>query len=271
MEDDLEKFIQHNRDAFDHKTPPPVVLNRILEQMKPNVEKKPAGILISFQMIRWAVACLILVACGITFLTLHNKPDNTVLVSTKAPIRQRENPTENSVQKPEVTATSPTKPVQKSIDAIEQDLATRKQALVAKLKAQNSTSKKLVVFEGLHNMESSASRITATEAVRQLKNQGNDVVDALVQTLNSDPNANVRLAALDGLTRFYQDNYVRQQLIASLKKQHDPMVQITMINLLTRMQESGILTELEKIVNDQNTQKAVKDCAYSGILQLQSS
>lgn len=269
MKDDLEKFIQHNRDAFDRKTPPPAVLNRILEQMQPNVKKKPAGILIPFQVIRWAVACLILIACGITFLTLHNQPGNTAIVSTKAPIHQRENLADHSVQKPEATAQ--TEPVQKGIDVVERDLAIRKQALVAKLKGQNSTSKKLVLFEGLHNMESPASRITATEAVKQLKNQGNDVVDALVQTLNNDPNANVRLAALDGLTRFYREDYVRQQLIASLKKQRDPIVQITMINLLTRMRESGILTELDKMVNDENTQKAVKDCAYSGILQLQSS
>ena len=105
----------------------------------------------------------------------------------------------------------------------------------------------------------------------KLKNTGNDIVDALVNTLNTDPNANVRLAALDGLTRFYRDDYVRKKLIASLKKQQDPLVQIALIDLLTRMRESGILSELEKIVNDENTQKAVKDCAYSGIIQLRSS
>jgi len=57
-------------------------------------------------------------------------------------------------------------------------------------------------------------------------------------------------------------------LLASLKKQSDPLVQIALIGLLTRMRESGILTELEKMVQDPATEKTVKDCAYSSILQL---
>ena len=83
-----------------------------------------------------------------------------------------------------------------------------------------------------------------------------------------DPNSNVRLAALDGLSRFYRDNYTRKKLLASLKKQNDPLVQIALIGLLTRMRESGIVAELEKMVEDQATEKTVKDCAYSSILQL---
>ncbi len=136
---------------------------------------------------------------------------------------------------------------------------------------QNQTSKKGVMFAGLHNMESPASRITAASAAEQLQNQGNDIVDALVQTLNNDPNDNVRLAALDGLARFYRENYVRRQLIASLGMQQDPVVQIAMIHLLTRMRESGILEDLGRMVNDENIQKAVKDCAYSSILELRHS
>jgi hypothetical protein len=137
--------------------------------------------------------------------------------------------------------------------------------------AQNQTSKKVVMFAGLRNMESPASRISAASAAEQLQNQGNDIVDALVQTLNNDPNGNVRLASLDGLARFYRENYVRRQLIASLRKQQDPVVQIAMIHLLTRMREFGILEELDRMVNDENIQKAVKDCAYSSILELRHS
>jgi HEAT repeat protein len=169
----------------------------------------------------------------------------------------------------EIVKTEPVK--RKSVDAVDHDLAVRKQALFAKFKTESPASAKHVMFAGLNNMESSASRINAASQSYKLKNTGNDIVDALVNTLNTDPNANVRLAALDGLGRFYRDDYVRKKLMASLKKQQDPLVQIALIDLLTRMRESGILSELEKIVNDENTQKAVKDCAYSGIIQLRSS
>jgi len=272
VKDDLEKFVHNNRDKFDTKTPDPAVLGRILEQMQVKKEVKPKGIVIPFRVIRWAAACLILAACGIVFWTLQKGPE-TDIVKTKAPVSTMvKNPAGDSVKKAqpaEVAKAEPTK--RKSVDAVDEDLTIRKQVLFAKLKTERLSSEKRVMFAGLNNMESPASRITAASRVYKLKNAGNDVVDALVKTLNNDPNTNVRLAALDGLARFYRDDYVRKKLVASLEKQQDPLVQITLINLLTRMRESGILEELEKIVNDENTQKAVKDCAYSGIIQLRSS
>ena len=89
--------------------------------------------------------------------------------------------------------------------------------------------------------------------------------------MNNDPNTNVRLAALDGLAKFYRDDYVKKQLIRSLKKQRDPMVQISLIGLLTRMKESAILSQLEGMAKDDNNIDAVKQTAYSGILELRGS
>lgn len=272
VKDDLEKFVRNNQDKFDTKTPDPAVLGRILDQMQVKEDVKPKGIVIPFRVIRWAAACLILAACGIIFWTLQKEPE-TGIVKTKNPVRvQVKSPGDDSVKQvqPAEVAKNETKG-SKGVDEVDKDLTARKQALLARLKTQRSSSEKRVMFAGLNNMESPASRITAASRVYKLKNAGNDVVDALVKTLNNDPNTNVRLAALDGLARFYRDGYVRKKLIASLEKQQDPMVQITLINLLTRMRESGILDELDKIVHDENTQKAVKDCAYSGIIQLRSS
>ena len=272
MKDDLEKFVRNNQDKFDTKIPDPAVLDRILEQMRVKQDVKPKGIVIPFRVIRWAAASLILVACGIVFWTLQRRPE-TGIVKTKiasgVDVKSLENDSAKQAQPAGIVKNEA--PKRKSVDAVDEDLTIRKQALFAKLKTERLSSEKRVMFAGLNNMESPASRITAASGVYKLKNTGNDVVDALVKTLNNDPNTNVRLAALDGLARFYRDGYVRKKLVASLKKQQDPLVQITLINLLTRMRESGILEELDKIVNDENTQKAVKDCAYSGIIQLRSS
>jgi hypothetical protein len=125
-----------------------------------------------------------------------------------------------------------------------------------------------LLFSALYNMQSAASRIDAVASVSRLKNEDNSVVDALEQLLNNDPNSNVRLATLDGLAQLYKNPDVRRKLAASLKKQQDPLVQISLITLLTRMRELSILPDLDKMVQDQNTNKAVKDFAFSGILQL---
>ncbi len=272
MKNELENFIQHNRDKFDNKTPDPAVLSRILQQMQPIEKPAAKGIVIPFRVIQWAAACIVFFAIAFAFWRLRKGPDNSLAVKSITLKLQPAVPLSDTVKQPEQTQMAQNNaPQPKRFDAIDADIAARKKVLAAKLKTQNLNTQKEVVFASLNNMESPARRITAASEAYKLKNTGNDIVDALVETLNTDPSANVRLAALDGLTRFYQDTYVRKKLIASLKKQQDPLVQIALINLLTRMREAGILQELDKIVNDDNTQKPVKDCAYSGILQLQST
>lgn len=272
MQNELEKFIGNNRDDFDKQSPDPEVLNRILRQMQGKGKEKPKGILIPFRVLQWAAACVLLVGCGILYWTLHKQPEVVPVVKIKEkpqPVKS----TDEVVSSNRAEDVSKNKPARhKNIDAIDEELTKRKQLLAVKLKERNiNAKKKLAMFAGLNNMESPASRITAATEVYRLKNVDRDVVDVLAQTLNSDPNSNVRLAALDGLAQFYHDGYVRKKLIASLKKQQDPIVEVALINLLTRMRESAILTELEKMVKDDNTAKEVKDCAYSSIFRLQSS
>ena len=148
---------------------------------------------------------------------------------------------------------------------------------VAEIASQKNTAidesinqRKQVLFAKLNDMGSSSERLSAAAQAYELKNTGNDIVDALVKTMNTDPSTNVRLAALEGLSKFYREAYVKKQLIASLKKQSDPMVQIELIQLLTKMKETTILNELERIVKDGNTMDAVKDHAYSSMFSLRS-
>ncbi len=273
MENELEKFIQDNRDRFDQKVPDPIVLERILETMKDSGAKETRGIVVPFRVLYWAVACFILISCGLAFLAIQKQPGaNTNLVEkriTEQRMKTIDAEPEKSTGSPELTTTEVVK--RRSVDEVDKDLTVRKRTLLTEWKARSSNSNKQVVFAALNNMDSPASRITAVTGAFKLRNTGNDVVDALVETLNNDPSANVRLAALDGLAQFYRDSYVRKLLINSLKKQQDPVLQIALIELLTRMRESGILTELDKLINDDNTMKAVKDCAYSSIFRLQSS
>jgi hypothetical protein len=265
MKDDLEKFIAKNRDQFDTETPPPFVLDRILDKMQPEKKEKPAGILIPFRTIRWAAAAAVILVVGtVAFLMLRPSPQVVNVVSVKPPVHENAEIAQTPVQKKPV--------VSKSIDSVDNDLDMRKQQLVAKIHGRKPGNERHIAYASFNdNTESPAGRIAETMATEKLANDNNQVIDALVQTLNNDANSNVRLAALDGLAKFYREAYVRHQLTDALKKQHDPVVQIAMINMLVRMRTSGILEQLNQLVNDANTQKPVKDCAYSGIMQLQSS
>ena len=266
----MEQFIRNNQEQFDKKMPDPAVLDRVMAKMNIKSEVKPAGIIIPFKVLKWSAAAILLIVFGVTFWIVQKPQPEVKTAKIKVPAVKTVKNITDSVAPVATVIEITKKEHRKSFDEIDQDLNLRKHNLMAKLKATTMRSEKAVIFAGLNNMESPATRINFASEAYKLKNSGNDIVDALVSTLNSDPNANVRLAALDALARFYQESYVRKKLVASLKKQQDPIVQITLINLLTRMKESGILSELDKIVNDENTQKPVKDCAYSGIIQLRS-
>ncbi|NII29083.1 HEAT repeat domain-containing protein [Pseudoflavitalea sp. X16] len=255
MSNELENYIRNNLDELDRKKPDDAVLGRILSAMKPKGNDKSGGIVIPFRILKWAVACLLAAACGIAWWYFNQQQPAT---SVTPEVTQTNIPEKRPLQEPAIDSAART-----TVDVKDQSVTMPQKILVHKVKA-----KQQVLWAGLYNMQSAASRINAVALMSRLKNNGYDVINALVQVLNNDPNTNVRLAALDGLTRFYKEAYVRKKLVASLKKQQDPLVQINLIDLLTWMQESSILSDLERMVNDENTNKAVKDVAWSGILQL---
>jgi hypothetical protein len=258
MSKQLEDFINKNRGAFDTRMPDPAVLQRIQQQVAGDGQKKQKGILVPMRMVRLAAACCVLLA-GIALYQVSEK------TATKE-ITARVNKTvpENIPQAIPLTQPAATA-------AIENDKingshpVTRNESV-----ARDIAARKQVLFASLNNMESPSQRLEAAMRAAETSHAGKDIVDALVHTMNTDPSSNVRLAALDGLGKFYREPYVRKQLIASLKKQKDPLVQIGLIDLLTKMKEASIVNELDRIVKDGNTMEAVKDHAYSGIFTLRS-
>jgi hypothetical protein len=262
MKEDLEQFIARNREQFDHHVPPPQVLGRVLQRMQPEEQNRPAGIVISFRSIRWAAACITVVMMTTVLILWQKEKESTFVIDRiKPPAVQ---------QVPDKAAQTEDCSPGGSLGAVDRDLLRRKEAVQEKFKVSEAKPRRQVRLASLSDMDSPAKRITAANAAEKLSGLGKDVIDALVSTLNTDPNSNVRLAALDGLAKFYQEDYVRKQLLKALKKQHDPVIQVAMINLLVRMRVSGILEQLGRMVKDDNYSRDVKDCAYSGLLELKA-
>jgi hypothetical protein len=118
------------------------------------------------------------------------------------------------------------------------------------------------------NDQSASQRIQGVNVSLQFEKPADEIVDALVKTMNEDPNSNVRMAALEALSRFINEKKVRDAIVKSLSKQTDPIVQIQLIQLLVKIKEKAVVDDLQKIVDDENTMHAVKDEAYSAIMKL---
>jgi outer membrane protein OmpA-like peptidoglycan-associated protein len=264
MKSKLEKFIEDNRSEFDDRIPGADVLARIQQRMG-HTEKAPAkkGIVISFKTIRWAAAACIIVLAGVSiwWMNIDTKQSEQQLLADVKP-QEKENKEQATGKHVGEEASTQETGTQESLAA--QPVST------AVFVSTKTNHRKEALFTSLANMESASTRIAAAMDAYEMKNADKDIVDALVTTMNSDPNTNVRLAALEALAKFHREGYVRKQLTTSLKKQKDPMVQVELIQVLTKMKQKSILTELEKLVKDANTTEAVKDRAYSSILTLGS-
>jgi hypothetical protein len=263
MNSEFEKFVHDNREAFENRHPDPAVLQRIQDQMR--AVKKKQGILIPLKTLRWAAACLVLVASAATFWIMQKTPAGKTTESL-ANVKPVVKPAPAAIAAQNGTATE---------TSTDRTTAEAEPVQNKKLRHYNepeteNTLYKQALFSRLNDMGSPSHRLSAAAQVLNMKSTDKDIVDALVKTMNTDPNTNVRLAALESLSKFHRESYVRRQLLAALEKQKDPVVQIELIQLLTRMKETSILKQLDKITEDENAIKAVKDNAYSGIFTLRS-
>jgi hypothetical protein len=138
---------------------------------------------------------------------------------------------------------------------------------IAKLKLEMEQTRKAMMAM-LENPLSASQRIQGVNVAMQMKKADPEIVQVLYKTMIDDANTNVRLSALEALNKFNFDPSVRKLLVTSLSIQSDPVVQIALIQILVQLNEKGVVNDLQKIIDDSGTMKAVKDEAYTGILKL---
>lgn len=132
------------------------------------------------------------------------------------------------------------------------------------LQNEVSMMKQVVMLSKL-DQTSPSSRIQAVNYMNEISTPDPKVIDALINTMNTDENSNVRLAATTALSRFTDNQIVREALINSLTIQDDPMVQITLINIMIGMHETKAKSYIEQIASNENTNKSVKSIAQRGL------
>jgi hypothetical protein len=137
---------------------------------------------------------------------------------------------------------------------------------IDKLRNEMAATKALV----LNSLDdkSASSRLGAVNASYSMADIDNDIINAFVITLNTDENTNVRLAALEALSKYADNENVRKALIESLSTQDKPDVQIVLINLLVQLKEKRALEPLKKLTEDEGNMEAVRDEANYGIFKL---
>jgi hypothetical protein len=143
----------------------------------------------------------------------------------------------------------------------------QREAELAAIRSEMEATKQMMMAM-LDNRQPASQRLVGVSVAYKMEQADDEIVNALVKTMNEDANTNVRLAALEVLSKFQQLPHVRTALIGSLAKQTDPVVQIELIRVMATMKEKEVLKELERITTDDTALPAVKDEAHAGILKL---
>lgn len=119
---------------------------------------------------------------------------------------------------------------------------------------------------------SNSSTGTRLEAVYTIddafEKEDNEIIDVLIETLLTDTNANVKIATIEALAKFPNNEKMRMSLVEALKKEKQPLVQIKLINTLSALRETRAKEPLEDIINNQNSFDIVKSNANLAMANL---
>ena len=110
----------------------------------------------------------------------------------------------------------------------------------------------------LLEQESAIERLQAVNMSETISNQDDEVIKALLSTLNNDENVNVRLVALDALHKMANNPEVRKGLVQSIINQTSPLVQITLAEIMVQLHEKSSAPSLKKLLEDNNLNQDVK-------------
>lgn len=136
---------------------------------------------------------------------------------------------------------------------------------ISGLQTEVTSLKQEVLLAGLRDY-SGPQKIEAVYSIKTSGHADESLIDALVYTMNSDKNVNVRLAAINALSEMMDKNTsIKTELIKSLSVQKNPLLQISLIQVLTESGVKEAKEEIESISNNENTDQQVKDYAKNMI------
>lgn len=138
---------------------------------------------------------------------------------------------------------------------------------LAALRSELRDMREMVALS-LMQQQSASERLRGVSWSERLENPGGEIVTALLSTLMHDPNVNVRLASIEALSRFAEQQAVRRGVAEALDRATSPLVQIALIDFLVGVQEKSSANTLRRLATDPALDEAVRTRAALGLERL---
>jgi len=185
-----------------------------------------------------------------------------LLINREKTVIIREPVAETSAGTGTVAAAPKTEPVKSAGGDTATVLPTRQVAAVPnkqleELTAQMHEMRELMMLSLLQN-PSASERMRAVSYTSEIHHVNPKIAEALLTTLNNDPNVNVRLTTLEALTHFARDPIVREGLIESILQQESPLVQAAMADVMLKLQEKRSIQPFKKLLQQKDLNGMVR-------------
>jgi hypothetical protein len=135
------------------------------------------------------------------------------------------------------------------------------------LKKEITEMKDMLILTKL-DQPSASQRIMAANYLEEMTAPDKKILEALINTMNTDNNSNVRMAAVNALSKFKEQQLVKDALVETLSIQTDPIIQISLINILVEIQDKRAVDKMKELLEKNSTNESVKKLAEKGILTL---
>jgi len=138
---------------------------------------------------------------------------------------------------------------------------------IAALSQQVQEMKQMMLLSLLEN-PSAAERIRAVGYTSEIRTVSKQVAEALLTTLNNDPNVNVRLLTLEALANLARDPHVREGLVQSITRQESPLVQSAMADVMVKLQEKRSIAPFRELLQQKDLNDLIRSKIEQSITQI---
>jgi hypothetical protein len=138
---------------------------------------------------------------------------------------------------------------------------------IAKLHEEIASTREMVALS-LLQQQSATERLRGVDYTGRMKTMEPEVVSALTQAVAHDPSVNVRLAAINALSKTSGSPAVLQSLTDSLTRQDSPIVQAALIDYLVDARDQRALGTLRQLESQPDLNPAVLERTRFAVQQL---
>jgi hypothetical protein len=129
---------------------------------------------------------------------------------------------------------------------------------ISQLQTKVVEMQQVMLLTQLEQSSSATDRLRAVNQSQDLPQADQQVIKALLNTLNNDPSINVRLAAIEALHTHAKHPLVREGLVRSFEYQDSPLVLMALAEEMAALQEKRAVAPMQKLLEQEGLDSTVK-------------